>query len=154
MLCGGVDSNVGLTARVAIGTGVRAGIVILVDVEQIDGLIVDVASASTGRLVVRTLQEDVIDIVPRVVAFGRLADALAKHAKGETLSASGRFELSRWTDAEGNERESWQLIADGLVSARTVRPGGKRGARGNGNASTGPANASEAAPFNDELPPF
>ena len=90
----------------------------------------------------------------RVVAFGRLADALAKHAKGETLSAAGRFELSRWTDAEGNERENWQLIADALVSARTVRPGGKRGARGNGNASTAPANGGESAPFNDELPPF
>jgi hypothetical protein len=55
---------------------------------------------------------------------------------------AGRLELSKWTDANGTERESWNLTADSLVSARTVRPGG--GKRGK------PA----AAPFNDVLPTF
>ncbi|WP_295885430.1 single-stranded DNA-binding protein [uncultured Thiohalocapsa sp.] len=89
----------------------------------------------------------------RVIAFGKLADQLAKHAKGETLSASGRLELSKWTAEDGTARESWQLIADALVSARTVRPGS---ARSNRQGTTGPPKPSnsDAAPFDDPVPPF
>jgi single-stranded DNA-binding protein len=58
----------------------------------------------------------------RVVGFGRVAESLALHKKGEMLSASGRLELSKWTGEDGAERENWQLLADSLVSARTVRP--------------------------------
>jgi single-stranded DNA-binding protein len=89
----------------------------------------------------------------RVVAFGKLAEALARHAKGESLSAAGRMELSRWTDAEGNARDNWQLIAESLGSARTVRPGGgRRGAGGDtrGDAPDGAApSVGEGEPFND-----
>jgi len=31
------------------------------------------------------------------LAFGRLAEALAKHAKGDMVAVSGRFERNRWT---------------------------------------------------------
>ena len=76
----------------------------------------------------------------RVTAFGKLAEQLQRHVKGETISAAGRLELSKWTDANGTERESWNLTADSLVSARTVRPGGGK--------RTNPAQA----PLNDDLP--
>ena len=78
----------------------------------------------------------------RVTAFGKLAEQLQRHVKGDTISAAGRLELSKWTDANGTERESWNLTAASLVSARSVRPaGGKRGK---------PAQA----PFNDDRPPL
>ncbi len=65
-----------------------------------------------------------------VVTFGRLAEQLARHKKGEMLSAAGRLTLKRWTGNDGQERINWELTADSLVSARTVRPGGgKRKAR-------------------------
>ena len=69
-----------------------------------------------------------------VVAFGRVAESLAQHAKGDPVSVSGRLQWSRWTDRDGDEREQWQVLADALVSARTVRPGGgRRKSKGDGN---------------------
>lgn len=61
-----------------------------------------------------------------IVAFGKLADLLLRHAKGDLLSASGRVQVRRCTDADGTGREQLQLVADALVSARTVRPGGAK----------------------------
>ena len=69
-----------------------------------------------------------------MTAFGRVASDLAQHAKGDPVSVSGRLQWSRWTDRDGDEREQWQIIADALVSARTVRPrGGRRKGDGAGN---------------------
>ena len=49
------------------------------------------------------------------------------------MSVSGRLQFSRWTDRDGDEREQWAIVADALVSARTVRPrGGRRKGDGNG----------------------
>ena len=70
----------------------------------------------------------------RVTAFGRVAQDLAWHAKGDPVSVSGRLQFSRWTDRDGDEREQWAIVADALVSARTVRPGGgRRKSKGDGN---------------------
>ena len=71
-----------------------------------------------------------------VLAFGRTAESLMRHAKGEPMSMSGRLQSQRWTDrATGERREGWQCIADAIVSARSVRPGGCRRSR-EGDAST------------------
>jgi single-stranded DNA-binding protein len=85
----------------------------------------------------------------RVIAFGKLADRLAGHLKGESVSVSGRMELTHWTGDDGAERESWQLIADSLHSARTVRPTSKSGARDTRSRSNDPA--SGGTPFNDDI---
>lgn len=65
-----------------------------------------------------------------VVAFGRTAEMLCRHTKGDLLSVSGRLKLNRWNGAGGAEREQLQVIADAVVSARTVRPGGGRRSQG------------------------
>lgn len=61
-----------------------------------------------------------------VRAFGRDADVLVKHNKGDCISVSGRFQLSRWRGNDGEEREQFQIVADSIVSAKSVRPGGGR----------------------------
>ena len=62
-----------------------------------------------------------------LMAFGRVADDLARHGKGELVSVAGRLQLSRYTNREtGEAREGWQVVLDSLVSARTVRPKGGR----------------------------
>ena len=61
-----------------------------------------------------------------VLAFGRVADDLMRHAKGDSVSVAGRLALNRYQATDGSERESWQCIADSAVSSRTVRPGGGR----------------------------
>lgn len=61
-----------------------------------------------------------------VVAFGRTAEALCRHTKGDLLSVSGRLKLNRWQGQDGGEREQLQVVADAVVSAKSVRPGGGR----------------------------
>jgi single-strand DNA-binding protein len=61
-----------------------------------------------------------------VRAFGKVAETLCKHAKGDLISVSGRLQLSRWRDQQGNDREQMQIVADVVISAKSVRPGGGR----------------------------
>ena len=65
-----------------------------------------------------------------VLAFGRVAEDLARHAKGDPVSVSGRVRLERYVAGDGDERETWQVLADAVVSSRSVRPtGGRRESR-------------------------
>ena len=49
----------------------------------------------------------------RAVAFGEVADNLSASAsKGDRLISQGRLQESSWTDKEGNERKSMELILD------------------------------------------
>ena len=69
-----------------------------------------------------------------VLAFGRVAEDLARSAKGEPVSVSGRVRLERYVAGDGEERETWQVLADSVVSSRSVRP---RGERRKGEAAPG-----------------
>jgi single-stranded DNA-binding protein len=55
-----------------------------------------------------------------IVAFGKQADILAKHAKGQFLTVSGRLQGQLY---DGQVRYS--VVADSIVSARAVQPGAK-----------------------------
>jgi single stranded DNA-binding protein len=61
-----------------------------------------------------------------VVAFGKVAEILAKHRKGDLIGVFGRLKLNRWRDQSGQDREQLQVIADTVISAKSVRPGGGR----------------------------
>ncbi|ENN7399707.1 single-stranded DNA-binding protein [Escherichia coli] len=96
-----------------------------------------------------------------VLAFGRQADALAKHQKGELLSVAGNMQISQWTGQNGETRQGWQVIADSVISARTVRPCGKKGQQGQATDALNRAKqyAGHGAPdgnndddFGDDLP--
>ena len=66
-----------------------------------------------------------------LVAFGRVADDLCRHHKGDMLSAAGKLQVNTWKDkTTGADRRQWQVVADSLVSARTVRPGGGKRPQG------------------------
>ncbi|HBD0980711.1 TPA: single-stranded DNA-binding protein, partial [Escherichia coli] len=65
-----------------------------------------------------------------VMAFGRQAEALERHRKGELLSVAGNMQISQWTGQNGETRQGWQVIADSVISARTARLGGKKGQQG------------------------
>ena len=76
-----------------------------------------------------------------VVAFGRLAEVLAGHKKGDMIAASGNLSRNRWKKDGGEERVTWQLVADDVCSTRSVRPSGgkKRGTEGVQQRETVPA---------------
>lgn len=61
-----------------------------------------------------------------VVAFGKQADALAEHVKGDLVSVAGTMQVNQWTGKDGGTQQGYQVVADSVISARTARPGGKR----------------------------
>src|SRR5215471_16506879 len=61
-----------------------------------------------------------------VAAFGRAGDELARHQKGDLISVRGGLYRSSFVGRDGQERTSWSLTADAVISARTVRPSGGR----------------------------
>lgn len=65
-----------------------------------------------------------------VIAFGKQADALAKHRKGDLVSVAGNMQVNQWTGNDGGTQTEYQVIADCVISARTARPGGKKGQQG------------------------
>ena len=64
------------------------------------------------------------------------------------------MQLSRFTSSTSGEvRESWQVVADALVSARTVRPkGGRRSGADKGGKARERSGRSAGEPFDDALP--
>jgi hypothetical protein len=63
-----------------------------------------------------------------VIAFGKQADALAKHQKGD-LERGGQYAAQPVDRAGRRYTAGYQVVADSVISARTVRPGGKAGSR-------------------------
>lgn len=100
-----------------------------------------------------------------VVAFGKQADALAGHVKGDLVSVAGAMQVNQWAGKDGGTQQGYQVVADSVISARTVRPGGKRSASAgtdNKGHTTQPAPGWEIydtpdafdqrPPFDDETP--
>ncbi len=101
-----------------------------------------------------------------VMAFGLVAEALARHRQGDMIAAMGKLTRSHYTGQDGQARESWSLLADALHSSRTVRPsgGGRHPDSGknpretgeNGRKATPPSNHDRHEPgaegFDDEIP--
>lgn len=65
-----------------------------------------------------------------IVAFGKQAEVLARHQKGDLVSISGNMQLNQWSAQDGVKKEQSQVIADSVISARTARPRGKAGQQG------------------------
>ena len=64
-----------------------------------------------------------------LIAFGRAATDLMRQVKGDLVACMGTLTKNRYTARDGQERESWSLNVESIVSARTVRPGGGRTSR-------------------------
>ncbi|CEL87247.1 conserved hypothetical protein [Klebsiella variicola] len=43
---------------------------------------------------------------------------------------AGNMQLNQWTGQDGAAQQGYQVIADSVLSARAVRPGGKTGQQG------------------------
>ncbi len=84
-----------------------------------------------------------------IAAFGSMAEMLARHFKGETLAVSGTISLRKFTDKLGQERETWQMTIDSLISARSVRPKGNRAPAGQKRAAA--QQSGDPRPFDDPL---
>ncbi|ECD7242694.1 single-stranded DNA-binding protein [Salmonella enterica] len=83
-----------------------------------------------------------------VTAFGKQADALARHTKGDLVSVSGQLQINQWTGQDGGTHSGYAMVADSVISARTVRPGG------NPQKSAGKKPPAQATTPNHDEPPF
>lgn len=88
-----------------------------------------------------------------VVAFGNAADDLLRQGKGDLISVSGRVQRNSWTSPSGEKREQLQIVADSIVSSRTVRPsGGKRRSEDNHQQQQPPSEQRAQRELDDEIP--
>lgn len=91
-----------------------------------------------------------------VVGFGKSADLLSKQKKGDLASISGRCQINRWTNGDGQEQEQLSVIVDSIISSRVVRPSGKSGqAVSQTDIDNGLADknhGTDGIPFDDEIP--
>ena len=53
----------------------------------------------------------------RIVAFGAMAEQMRDCRKGDLVYVSGRGEQDSWTDKEGQQRQSFNVIANVCVKA-------------------------------------
>ena len=54
-----------------------------------------------------------------LVGFGKCADLLAAHKKGDRVSVSGRCQINRWTNDEGQPQVQLSIVADSVISGRS-----------------------------------
>lgn len=90
-----------------------------------------------------------------ILAFGRVAEDLSRASKAQMVTAQGKLTRGHFTGKDGQERESWSLLADAVLIAASARPSGKARAQGQGDARERPPGQRterDPPPFDDDLP--
>ena len=87
-----------------------------------------------------------------LAAFGRAAEALARHVKGDLIATMGPLYRTRYTTRDGTERTGLSLTVEAIVSARNVRPSGGRKRTEPAKPVPSGAPADDGAPFDDPIP--
>jgi single-stranded DNA-binding protein len=59
-----------------------------------------------------------------VVAFGKQADALAGHVKGDLVSVAGAMQVNQWTGKDGGTQQGYQVVADRSADSVSQRQNG------------------------------
>lgn len=93
-----------------------------------------------------------------VIAFGKQAAALALHVKGDMISVSGIMQINQWTTQDGGTQTGYQVVADSIISTKTVRPkGGRKKQPPQPEQQPAPPSARDACQQpedTDQTPPF
>jgi len=87
-----------------------------------------------------------------VVAFGRAAEDLLRCKKGHLVAVSGSLSRNRWKAKDGTEKVTWQVVAEDLHGAATVRPSGGKPARAEAALPPGLAAGSIPGMDKDDIP--
>ena len=81
-----------------------------------------------------------------VTAWRHTAEFISKYfGKGRMIAVSGHIQVRKWTDNDGNNRETVEVVADNVYFADSKRDGA---------AQTGPAQFTEMDGQDDESLPF
>ena len=82
-----------------------------------------VAVDVTGQ---RTEDGDAETLWVSLMAFGHQCEALLRAEKGQMVAAIGKLTRGHYTGKDGTERESWTLLAESVVTAKSARPGARK----------------------------
>lgn len=89
----------------------------------------------------------------RVTAWGQTAEFVSNYCtKGRLVAVDGRLQTRKWTDQNGNNRETTEVVADNVQLLDRPRDDGQGGGGGGGGMQQPAAVASvdEFDPFADE----
>ena len=89
-----------------------------------------------------------------LAAFGKQAETLLRHSKGDLIAVMGDLHKTHFTGRDGTDRESWSLTAQSIISARTVRPGGNRKKKNGKPTTTQQRSADNGQRDFDDAVPF
>ena len=81
-----------------------------------------------------------------LLAFGRMAEQLAGHKKGEAVSAYGRGQINEYQNNTREVSRQLQVVVDGIVSASAVQSSIEKKNTGRDD------HGSEAEPLDDSIP--
>ena len=102
----------------------------------------------------------------RIKAWGQTADYVNSYiTKGRLVAVDGRLETRKWTDQNGTNRESVEVVADNVNGLDRPRDdqggngggsysGGNNSGSGGGGGSASAARPVNAAPSEEEYDPF
>lgn len=94
--------------------------------------------------------EKEVDFI-NVVAWRSTAEFVCKYfSKGRCAVISGRLQIRKWTDKEGNQRQTAEVIADNVYFGDTKRPESESAPRGGYEGVT--LHPIDVAPDDDDLP--
>lgn len=80
------------------------------------------------------------------VAWRGVADFVSRNfSKGRMICVSGRLQMRKWTDKDGNKRVSAEILAENVYFADSKRPDGNNQTASNYAAPADPAPADFAA---------
>ena len=92
----------------------------------------------------------------KLIAFGRTAEALGKHGKGDALAAMGNLQLNVWTNKDGEERRDLQVLVEAIMTPRrayAVSNGSKKVKKESQVAQQKPEEpVTTDADFDDDIP--
>lgn len=88
----------------------------------------------------------------RVVVFGGLADVVDKYVnKGDMLYFEGKIQTRKWTDKEGIERYSTEIVVSGVDGTMQMLGGNRNNTAEPSNVPAS-ENQKPAEPFDDNIP--
>ena len=89
----------------------------------------------------------------RITLWGKLAEIAGEYlAKGKTVFIEGRLQTRKWTDRDGNERYTTEIIGDRMQMLGGKGDGGGRRSDAGGVSDT--AVSYDEPPFQDDDIPF
>lgn len=114
-----------------------------------EGLVIVRLSLATSRS--RKVENEWVEETDwhRVVCFGKLAEYLAKHARsGQIATVTGSIRYNKWTDRNGIDRWSTEIMADKVILAESPR----KPAYARDDADTDAPAGTYAEPSDDDIP--